>query len=932
MFSDYTKINRVLAGLAFLLSFIIYITTMAPTTSFWDCGEFIATSVIMGVPHPPGTPLFLLIGNLFSNLPTYADIGARVNLISPIASALAVALTYLIVVMLVEEWRGPVKNRADAIIAYSSGFLAAMTFAVTDSHWFNAVEAEVYSLSTFLTAIVVWLILRWARNEGKAGNVRYILIIAYIFGLAIGIHLLNLLALPFIALIIYYKKHKFTPITFLYVVGLTGLVFLVIYQGIIKGLPFLADQFGLWAPIAAIVLVFAGAAWSIWQQKFFTATIFASLVLILMGFSTYTTIFIRANQRPAINENNPDTFERAVKYMNREQYGEWSIIDRSATLQRPECSYWKRYTLNRANPSSKEVFNFFWEYQVKEMYMRYFAWQFVGRGDLNWPVVNLKGTLIKYKEGINLWRYGLPLAFLLGLYGMINHLAILDRKRGLAVLALFIMTGLLIVVYLNKYDPQPRERDYSYVGSFFAFSLWIGVGIADILQRLQKLKFGSDQLRSAASLAVVGLLLILMPVRMLAEDHHEHDRKGNFVAWDYAYNMLNSCEPNAILFTNGDNDTFPLWYLQEVRGIRKDVRVVNLSLLNTTWYAYQLRDDAPRIPLKMSDKDIDQLMPIPWESNDISIFGVNKKDEKMVWRLDPTFMGRYLRVQDLMIYRIIKDVKWERPIYFAVTVSPDNQIGLDKYLQMEGLVYRVNPTKVPEVNYDRMKQLITQTDDLTEIIETAEDWEQKVADGGGIYRYRNLDNSDVFFSHNVLRLIQNYRSGFLRLALDNVYSQRPDRQEATYRLLKEMDRYFPTETLPINNPDLEIQIARMYKEAGDLEEFEKRLWSILEYPGLGLDIMYYIGQMFINDLNDPLAAVKVFKPLHANPEYAGYFEIMIALVHAYAQAGEADSAQTVLENWLMLNPNDKEAREMLDLLMRERGSLDQNPQSDDPIQ
>ena len=227
------NLNKILAFIAFLFSLVIYIVTMAPTTSFWDCGEFIATSVIMGVPHPPGTPFYLLLGNFFSQLPTFSDIGARVNLISPIFSAFAVMFLYLIIVQLIEEWFGKVKNWPDYFITYGSALIGALTFAFTDSHWFNAVEAEVYSISTFFTSIVVWLILQWSKNSGHSGNVRYILIIAYMFGLAIGIHLLNLLALPFIALIVYFNKYEFKISTFIATIGITLLTFMIIYLGII---------------------------------------------------------------------------------------------------------------------------------------------------------------------------------------------------------------------------------------------------------------------------------------------------------------------------------------------------------------------------------------------------------------------------------------------------------------------------------------------------------------------------------------------------------------------------------------------------------------------------------------------------------------------------------------------------------------------------
>jgi len=885
--------------------------TMAPTTSFWDCGEFIATSTIMGVPHPPGSPLYLLLGNVFSQIPIFSDIGARVNLISPIVSALAVMLLYLIIVQLIEEWRGRIKDKSDALIAFGSAFLGALTFAFTDSHWFNAVEAEVYAMSTFFTAIVVWLILKWSQNEGQSGNVRYILIIAYIIGLAIGVHLLNLLALPFISLVIYYKKFKFNFLSFAILMVVTGLAFLIIYLGIIKGLPNMTNSFGWQFPVILIIAVVAGMIFSIKSKQFQVATVLTSLVLILIGYSTYTAIFVRATQHPSINENNPDTFAGAVSYLNREQYGDWSILDRAESLE--TSTYSNRYTRNPKNPKPDEVRSFFWDYQVKEMYLRYFAWQFIGRGGFDWEVKTLSGKVLKHLEGINWLRYGLPLAFLLGIAGLAHHFY-RDWKNALAVLAIFLLTGLLIIIYLNQYDPQPRERDYSYVGSFFAFSIWIGIGIAGLLERLKE--FIKDKgTTKMLSWIVIVLLFIAMPVKMLSRDYDEHNRSGNFVAWDYAYNMLNSCEPNGIVFTNGDNDTFPLWYLQEVEGVRKDVRVVNLSLLNTPWYIFQLRDDEPRIPLSLDDKKIKEITPIPWKSQDITIPGPTRDNPRISWKLKPTFGGRFLRVQDLMIYQIIKDCKWKRPIYFAVTVSGENRIGLENYLQMEGMVFRILPERAPNLNSAKMRQNITETSNLDNVIRTPEDYEKHISTDDGVYRYFNLNNPKVTFNSNIQRLTQNYRSAFLQLALDDLYSPDSLKKARAVETLHKMDSYFPSEILPYNNPELELQVARMYHQLGQTEDFKSRLSKLLDRPGLPLDTKYYVGQLYFTELMDFEKSIEIFNELYE--QHKNVPDFMIALVQAYAQSDKIYEAISVLENWLISHPSDTEAREMLNLLKPE---------------
>ncbi|MDO9547623.1 MAG: DUF2723 domain-containing protein, partial [Candidatus Marinimicrobia bacterium] len=645
------KEKVILTLLTFLLSWIVYMDTLAPTVSFWDCGEFIATSYTLGVPHPPGSPLYLLIGRVFSILPIGNDIGYRVNLMSPLVSSFAVMFLFLIIVQLLKSWGKPV-TVIQKVAVYGGAFIGAMTFAFTDSHWFNAVEAEVYSYSTFLTAIVVWLILFWEQRSDKPGHEKYLLIIAYIIGLAMGIHLLNLLAIFFIALIIYFKRTKISNIGWLVADVLIGVaavsimfvfwralisksftaqaimtllsfagvyismylksesarikehsktvlmamtasgVFLVINGGVIRGIPKIADNFGLFAVGLIVVVAFIATAWAVRKKHHIVSLALMSLILIMVGFSSYSTIFIRSNQNPTIDENDPETTHQAVAYMEREQYGRrefTDIFDRK--VWKPEADHlWK----------GKSGWNYFWNYQIKKMYIRYFNWQFVGRSDVN----------------VDPFQFFLPFPFLVGLYGLLTHFN-KDKNKALSVLALFIFTGLMIVLYLNQDDPQPRERDYSYVGSFFAFSIWIGIGATALISHLTELK--NKKLRKPLVYAVTLILLIALPVNLLVANYHEHSRKGNYVAWDYSWNLLQSCEPNGIIFTNGDNDTFPVWYMQEVEGVRKDVRVVNLSLLNTPWYIKQLKANEPKIKVGLSDETIEKLTVKPFKKRKVQV-------------------------------------------------------------------------------------------------------------------------------------------------------------------------------------------------------------------------------------------------------------------------------------------------------------------------
>ena len=906
MGKQYFKINNIIAFITLFISFLIYLLTMAPTASFWDCGEFIATSYIMGVPHPPGSPLYLLLGNLFSQIPTFSDIGARVNLMSPISSAFSVMFLYLITVYLIEEFRGITSSYKDAIINYGSSFVGALTFSVTDSHWFNAVEAEVYAMSTFFTGIVVWLILLWSRKEGTKGNVRYIIVIAYMIGIATGVHLLNLLTLPFLALIVYFKKRKYTLSSFIMLIPIPLIVYLIIYQGIIKGLPNIAQNFGI-TSIIFIIIIFIGLIYYCIKNKYFTsATIFTSFFLVIVGYSTYASIFIRAQQAPFINENDPSTIPKAISYLNREQYGDWSITDRAQSLK--NSSYSNRWTLSRQNPSKEDVSNFVFDYQFKEMYLRYFAWQFIGRGDNNWPLFTKKGDYIKSLDGINPLRYMFPFAIVFGMFGIFYHFN-KDWKRGLAILSLFLATGLMIILYLNQYDPQPRERDYSYVGSFFAFSIWIGIGIAGTIEALQKL---FNDKKGYFIILFLSLITFLMPITMLKTDYKEHNRSGNYVAWDYAYNMLNSCEPYAIIFTNGDNDTFPLWYLQEVEGVRKDVRVVNLSLLNTDWYIEQMRDFEPKIPIQMNDNDISNIAPMRWEAKEMNIPGPeNGTDSGLTWILKPTYHNKFLRVQDIMIYRLIQACKWERPIYFAVTVSDDNRIGLDEYLQMEGMVFKLYPKKVSSINYEKMKQNIIQSPDVNYIIRTPKQYNEYLNTGKGFYHYRNMNNPDVYFNFNIQRLVQNYRASFLQLVISSINGAN-DKKVESIEILNNMENYFPSDMLPYNNDKLELQVAQIYFMLGDENEYIKRLGIIENRDRVSNETLLNVGQMYLSELNDYDKAYNIFYRLYEKDPTN--IEYMYSTVQSLARMDRIDNAVQLLENWLIRYPNDSQIQELLNSL------------------
>ncbi len=775
------------------------------------------------MPHPPGSPLFLLVGRFFSLLPFPSDIAFRVTLFPAIVSALAIFFLYLTIVMIIRHWRGPERSVSDQIIVYGSGIIGSLALCFSYSMWFNAVESEVYAVSQFFTHIIVWLTLLWSERADEPGSERILILIAYIMGLATGIHLLMILTIPALALIIYFRKREFSWGSFFWMCVAAGAAFIAVYPGIVKWLPGSAAKVGYWLPLLVIGCVVIAFVWAARAKAHVTATVLASLLLIVVGYSTYTMIYIRSNMDTPIDENDPETPAAFLSYLNREQYGEHSVVDRA----------WN------SDPKYSSEWDFFWRYQINKMYNRYLLWQFVGREGA--PDQEFQDAGVQ-----NSYIFALP--FLLGLLG-IGYLFYRDKRMGLIVLVLFFMTGYAVILYVNQDDPQPRERDYSYVGSFYAFAIWIGLGATALLDGVASL-FRRQRVRRGALLATGVLLFILAPVIMLARNFPMQDRTGNYVAWDYSYNMLMSCEPYGILFTNGDNDTFPLWYLQEVEGVRKDVRVANLSLLNTGWYIKQLRDREPRVPISFTDAYIDRyidrrdaqaLLSRYWPKERQRI-ELDTPEGKMVWNMPATQYVPYrsesrdrnfLRVQDVMVLDIIRTnydprrTRNPRPIYFAVTVATSNLCGLRDYLTMEGLAFRLSPAGGKVIDADRM---------LLNVLEVYAD------------HYRGLNDPAVHFDDNIQKLLQNYRSGFLQLAYH--YMNQPEdtqRTTLTYSpgevkaedfdklsnhdkalfLLDHMASLMPEDVNPISNPELTVQLGKMYYDLGQPEGLRERLDRVM---------------------------------------------------------------------------------------------------------
>ncbi len=692
---NYQKINNLTGWLVFGLSLLVYVLTLEPTASFWDCGEFIAVARHLQTPHPPGAPIFSLLGRVFSMFSgdgwsgfSFSENAAYwVNMLSAVSGAATSlfmfwSITILGKKLLKVDGEG---SKADKIAIFGAGFVGAMACTFSDSLWFSAVEAEVYAISVFFTAFVFWAMLKRSTIKNQTEKDRWMILIAYMMGLSIGVHLLNLVAIPALAFIVYFENEKPTLkgaiITFLLsavilvaiLSGLPGLTEIAFWFDRIfnsMGLPF---NYGAYFFLTAIIggLVY-GIMYSMQHGKRILNVALLSTSFILIGFLSYFVIIIRSQQDPTIDENNPDDLVNFISYLKREQYGDRPLffgpqfnIDLQASWQKhaqehgqPEGDFmtkkgsvkYKKVDGNYVaydtafsykyppeaesflprmyDPSHQNIYmnlieqyndgyypteyysgerisfvdnmKYFFDRQLGRMYWRYFLWNFKGRErqeqyagtmSMNSPSNEELPQVLRHPARNNF--FAIPL--IIGLIGLAYHF-MKDHLNFTVVLTLFLLTGMAVIFYLNAPPVEPRERDYAYSGSYMAFCVWIGLAVIalyDILGKALKNKLGS------ASIALS--VCIVAPSIMAAVGWDDHDRSKRFFSVDSAKNLLNSCEENAILFTAGDNDTFPLWYVQEVEGFRTDVRVCNLSLLNTDWYTEQMTRKAHKsMPLPIT--------------------------------------------------------------------------------------------------------------------------------------------------------------------------------------------------------------------------------------------------------------------------------------------------------------------------------------------
>ncbi|MBK7763922.1 MAG: DUF2723 domain-containing protein [Bacteroidetes bacterium] len=833
---SYNKINNLVGWFVCLIACGVYLITKEATVSFWDCGEFISGAAKLEVVHSPGAPLFLMINRIFVAIFGMQNAALAVNASSALCSGFTILFLFWTIThfakRIIAKQNEELTN-TNLIKIMGAGIVGALAYTFSDTFWFSAVEGEVYAMSSFLTALVFWAILKWedrltVANETHAD--RWVVFIFFVMGLSIGVHLLNLLTIPAIVMVYYFKRYKVSTMGTVWAFLLGCIITGVVQYGVIQAVPILAtkmdilfvNSFGLPfnSGVLFTILIIAAACFVLlrWSKKmgyYFVHLGTLCLIFVLVGYSAFFQTIIRSNADVPLDMTNPDNAISLIKYLQREQYGSVPLISGPDFNSQPtgmedgKMQYWKGeknyeelgekssgYTYNSEDKrlfpriwdandpnhveyykkylglaegekaSSADNLNFFVNYQVKQMWWRYFCWNYIGRQN---DIQNLQGEpqngnwLSGIKAIDKMWMgdtdklpigvrdsrarnelYFLP--FILGLLGLIYHYRN-DKRNAFIVGLLFFFTGLAIVIYLNNTPLQPRERDYAYAGATYAFAIWIGLGVMMVSDLFKKLKLGN-----MSPIAASALCLLAVPMLMASKEWDDHDRSQKTLAKATAINYLESCEPNAILFTEGDNDTYPLWYAQEVEGIRNDVRIVNISLLGIDWYIDQLSraiNKAAPVPLiwkseqyrgqkrdyiqYLDNQSIPQdkyvnltevlnfvgsdasgsTMPLRNGGNanyfpvknfflpvDKDLVAKNKilpegDTSVVVDQVQFTMPRDVAYKNDLAILNILAANAWKRPIYFANSIDPDHYEGLEEYLQLEGWAYKLIPVRTP---------------------------------------------------------------------------------------------------------------------------------------------------------------------------------------------------------------------------------------------
>ena len=1091
-------VDNLMGWLTFVIAAFVYCSTIEPTASFWDCPEFITTAYKLEVGHPPGAPFFMLTANLFTQFVSDPTLVAlMVNTMSALFSAACIMFLFWSISHLARKLvgeNGQVKTLAQLIVVEASALTGALVYTFSDTFWYSAVEGEVYAYSSLFTAVVFWLMLKWEDHADEPGSDRWLIFIAYLTGLSIGVHLLNLLCLPALVLIFYYRKVKNATMkgALFSLVG-SGVLIAAVLYGIVPGIVKVGGWFELLfvntlnmpfntGVIVYIALLTAIVLWSIWEthkikglkepgvksdeSKSASAsngkshssryTLHSSLakvsfllsvgmlgipfyghgwtsivcgiivlgllylalgwkregkhvvtarlmntsllcmLMIMIGYSSYAVIVIRSSANTPMDQNSPEDIFTLGTYLSREQYGDRPLFYGQAytsqVLLKPDGNYCvpvskkgapvyqrkekaspdepDRYEIQRyatdyvyqqnmffprmyseqyakayeswmggvkgtvktyercgemvqiKTPTQLENLRFFLSYQVNFMYWRYFMWNFAGRqNDLqgngewehgNWitgiPFIdNMRlgdqsklPSELRENKGHNVF-YCLPL--LLGLIGLLWQLFRNDEKNngegekqfGI-VFFLFFMTGLAIVLYLNQTPMQPRERDYAYAGSFYAFAIWVGLGVAGIAYSLRRL------LKSDTACALLSCLCILVPIQMAGQTWDDHDRSGRYTCRDFGRNYLESLSKGnyPIIFTNGDNDTFPLWYAQETEGFRTDARVCNLSYLQTDWYIDQMKRpayDSPAVPIhwsrlqyvagtregisvrpgtlervmemyKDNPEDLREMLGdnpyelrniidrwvlndnpdlrfIPTDSIVVSVDKEAVRRSGMMMAADsiPDQMHislkgkRAVYKSELMMYEMLVQCNWERPIYIAMTVGPDNRATLENYFIQEGLTYRISPFNTKQSGKD---------------IDTEKMYENLMTR----FTFGGIDKPGIYLDETVLRMCSTHRRIFSQLASRLAKEGKLDKAA---RVVAKVEEVIPSYNVPHSYASGSLELARIWNILGKNKEACSIAYPVavqateymdwyLSLPGKMLmlserDYMYYLYQL-----------------------------------------------------------------------------------------
>lgn len=965
----FKKYDCLIGWVVFIISAIVYLATLEPTVSFWDCGEFIASSYKLEVGHPPGNPTFQLLGRFFTLFGDSEHAALLINSMSAICSALSVLFLFWTISHLgrrLLEKQGKDLTLGNAIAVWGAAAVGALVYSFSDTAWFSAVEAEVYGMSSMFTAIVFWAILKWEECADEPYANRWIILIAYLMGLSIGVHLLNLLTIPALVFIVYYKKYTFTPkgaiLTFL----LSCVIILAVLYGIIPLVPKISGWFdilfvngfglpynsGMFFFVAAVLaLLFWGVLRTRKKGRVLWNTILLCITVILIGYSSFAMVVIRSVANTPTNENQPDNPFALGSYLARDQYGSaplfydglynspydlWNdetqyvkldgkyakvvapqeptfkdqdkmFFPRMWSKRETHKSYYDSYVSGNGSlnsegtqmPSFADNLLFFFDYQMNYMYWRYFMWNFVGRqndvqgtipGDPvrgNWEsgigfidkmhIGDQSAGPKMFTENVGKNHYYM-LPLLLGFIGLFFQFA-KDKRNTWVVFLLFFLTGLAVVVYLNQPPLQPRERDYAYAGSFYTFAIWVGLGVLGLQELLQRF------LPKTVSSVVAAVLCLLVPFQMLGQNWDDHDRSGRYTARDWGAMFLNSCEPdcNAILITHGDQDTFPLWYSQEVEGVRTDVRVFNTSLMGTDWYIDQMQhrtyDSAPldfsiprtsylygtndmvpifervtdrvsakqamgvvgnpKAKVQLSDGSMVNYMParhlrIPVNKENALACGIVRPEDAdripEYMDIDIPEKKNVLMKVEMMFLDLLANYQWDRPIYM-VSQGADLEVGIRDYLQKEGMVYKLLPYKPgsqdgePKMDTERTYDLLMNK-----------------------YQWGRMDQSDVLIDYHVVYLYliqQAVRQEYSALAKNLILEGKSDRAEAVLDKGLDVMKNYPLYYAPQNSLN-EVGVMEMIELYFYLECRDKATALATQF----LDEIYQSIEMFLTPFNN----------------------------------------------------------------------------------